>query len=133
MQWHGAEGKRLLKASPSGFLSRRIPVLSIIEIGYYTLGRGGAVGADRELPAHPRLPALTVQLGYKNREPPWVAGMRMVGRQWRHVDRDATRNGIPANAYCRGGVFATRRFPRPLSPCSATVFVATWRAAARVL
>ena len=42
MQWHGAEGKRLLKASPSGFLSRRIPFLPIGEIGYSTLGRGGA-------------------------------------------------------------------------------------------
>ena len=26
------------------------------------------------------------------------------------------RNGIPANADCRGGVFATRRFPRPIPP-----------------
>ena len=32
MQWHGAEGKRLLKASPSGFLSRRIPFLPIGEV-----------------------------------------------------------------------------------------------------
>ena len=53
-------------------------------------------------------------------------------RQWQHRDRNATHNGIPANADCRGGVFATRRFPRPLSPCSATVFVATWRAASRL-
>ena len=34
-------------------------------------------------------------------------------RQWQHRDRNATRKGIPANADCRGGVFATRRFPRP--------------------
>jgi len=27
---------------------------------------------------------------------------------------DLDRNAIPANADCRGGVFATRRFPRPL-------------------
>ena len=33
-------------------------------------------------------------------------------RQWRHRDRNAMRKGIPANADCRGGVFATRRFPR---------------------
>ena len=26
---------------------------------------------------------------------------------------DLDRNAIPANADCRGGVFATRRFPRP--------------------
>ena len=35
-----------------------------------------------------------------------------------HVDANGgrcgiPRNGIPANADCRGGVFATRRFPRP--------------------
>ena len=34
-------------------------------------------------------------------------------RQWQHRDRNATRKGIPANTDCRGGVFATRRFPRP--------------------
>ena len=109
MQWHGAEGKRLLKASPSGFLSRRIPFLSIIEIGYYTLGRGGAVGADRELPAHPRLPALTVQLGYKNREPPWVAGMRMEGRGLRNAKISPPvvtmqRNGFCSDVACRVAV-----------------------------
>jgi len=30
------------------------------------------------------------------------------------VMADLDRNAIPANADCRGGVFATRRFPRPL-------------------
>ena len=60
---------------------------------------------------------------------------------------DLDRNAIPANADCRGGVFATRRFPRPSpppSPCAyhanhanrpstadPTVLVATWRAASR--
>ena len=39
---------------------QRIPFLSINEICYLVLGRGGAVGAGRELPAHPRVPALTV-------------------------------------------------------------------------
>ncbi len=38
-------------------------------------------------------------------------GMRMVAAMGRHLDR----NGIPANADCRGGVFAMRRFPRPSS------------------
>ncbi len=37
-------------------------------------------------------------------------------RQWQHRDRNATRKGIPANTDCRGGVFATRRFPRPPPP-----------------
>ncbi len=36
-----------------------IPFPSIDEIGYCVLGRGGAVGAGRELPAHLRVPALT--------------------------------------------------------------------------
>ena len=36
-----------------------ITFLPIFEIGYCALGRGGAVGAARELPAHPRVPSLT--------------------------------------------------------------------------
>ena len=139
------------------------------------LGRFDAVGAGRELPALPRVPApnprsdvacrvaviimprrdkdfyslarLAVASSVEAvpsvasaRPPPSASVIKtrvsMGGmvrawrrRQWRHLNRNTTRNGIPANADCRGGGFATRRFPRPLSPCSATVFVATWRAA----
>ena len=38
-------------------LPQRIPLLPIGELGYRALGRGGAVGAGRELPAHLREPA----------------------------------------------------------------------------
>ena len=34
---------------------QRIPFLPINEICYLVLGRGGVVGAGRELPAHPRV------------------------------------------------------------------------------
>ena len=37
-----------------------ITFLPIFEIGHCALGSGGAVGAGRELPAHPRVPALTI-------------------------------------------------------------------------
>jgi len=40
--------------------------------------------------------------------------MRMVGRQWRHVDRDATRNGIPANADCRVRGLRNAKIPPPV-------------------
>ena len=40
---------------------------------------------------------------------PCVAWYAHGGGNGRHWDR----NAIPANADCRGGVFATRRFPRP--------------------
>ena len=38
---------------------KRIPCRTFVEIGHCALGRGGAVGAGRELPAHPRISALT--------------------------------------------------------------------------
>ena len=41
----------------------------------------------------------------------WGGGNAHGGGNGRHWDR----NAIPANADCRGGVFATRRFPRPPS------------------
>jgi len=37
-----------------------------------------------------------------------------------HLERNADRDSLPATPDCRGGVFATRRFPRPsphVSPC----------------
>ena len=37
------------------------------------------------------------------------------------------RNDLPANADCRGGVFATRRFPRPPPRLAHTVHPARWR------
>jgi len=40
-------------------LQPQITFPSIVEICYRLLGRGGAVGAGRELPAHPRVSALT--------------------------------------------------------------------------
>ena len=42
----------------------------------------------------------------------WGGGNAHGGGNGRHWDR----NAIPANADCRGGVFATRRFPRPSCP-----------------
>ena len=39
-----------------------ITFLPIFEIGHCALGSGGAVGAGRELPAHPRVPALTMPI-----------------------------------------------------------------------
>ena len=53
---------------------------------------------------------------YKNRGSPCCGMVCAWRRQWRHRDRNATRKGIPANADCRGGVFAARRFPRPPPP-----------------
>ena len=102
----------------------RITFLSIGEIGCCVLGRGGAVGAGRELPAHPRVPSLPVPRRYNNRGSPWRHGMRMHGGGvnggiW-IVMRPAVAS--PQKPDCRGGVFATRRFPRPLAPpCAHTI------------
>ena len=70
----------MIKNLPWGLL-QRIPFLPLGEIGYRTLGRGGAVGA----PAHPRVPALTKTAAF-------IGGNGL--------------NVLPINADCRGGVFA---------------------------
>ena len=36
------------------------------------------------------------------------------------------RNDLPANADCRGGVFATRRFPRPIPPACVFPPILEW-------
>ena len=64
-------------------LQKRITCRSIFEIGHCALGRGGAVGAGRELPAHPRMPALTNAASF-------IGGRGL--------------NVLIANADCRGAV-----------------------------
>ena len=50
-------------------LQKKITCRSIFEIGYCILGRGDAVGAGRELPAHPRVLALTTAANPPPRPP----------------------------------------------------------------
>ena len=57
---HVATKARALRKISYLWAMPRITSLSIVEICYCDLGRDGAVGAGRELPAHPRVPALTV-------------------------------------------------------------------------
>ena len=83
----------MIKNLPWGLL-QRIPFLPLGEIGYRTLGRGGAVGA----PAHPRVPALTKTAAF-------IGGNGL--------------NVLPINADCRGGVFAVfAKISPPTRECS---------------
>ncbi len=66
-------------------LPQRIAFLPIVEIGYCALGRGDAVEAGRELPAHPRMPSLPAP--YRDKEfavgfTEALDGMRIAETQW---------------------------------------------------
>ena len=79
--------------------------------------------ATRECPPLPR------RIVIKNVRLPGWHGMRREAVVITAFGSHPPRKGIPANADCRGGVFATRRFPRPSTPQTDTHTMQTPHAA----